>query len=244
MISLFDVRLWNSNRYPSTVLQDRYGGTYSGGDWLAFPLEPGEIDEDVLGDDVSCMCFWERYKEPVGKGNSPSEAFMSLVVKMKYLEDTMTQKLKEWRDNMFAEAAKQTKETLSAFMEKYLAEGDDYERAPEVVAACACAASWAASNVLGITGFQANFAMWEYIKAWHYSNNRTGLRIIDFDDMLYPQMEQRFDKVITQRQWERIVEVAKEKLNEGDGAPEVRNHWEKIVAGEVPFGYRIAEDVK
>ena len=50
------------NIYPVTILTDRYGGTYSGGRWLAFDLPPEEIPFEVDADDVTCYKFWKHEK--------------------------------------------------------------------------------------------------------------------------------------------------------------------------------------
>lgn len=67
---------WLQNEYPTTIVADRYGGTYSNGVWLAFPLDgiPPEVD----GGDIECMEFWQNYKDPVGKGNTPDNALDNL----------------------------------------------------------------------------------------------------------------------------------------------------------------------
>lgn len=65
--------------YPLTIITDRYGGTYSGGKYLAFNKEYYEISTAVNGEDVECMNFWKCYSDIVGKGNSPKEAVENLV---------------------------------------------------------------------------------------------------------------------------------------------------------------------
>lgn len=67
---------WLQNKYPTTIVADRYGGTYSNGGWLAFPLD--EIPPEVDGGDIECMEFWQNYKDPVGKGNTPDDALDNL----------------------------------------------------------------------------------------------------------------------------------------------------------------------
>ena len=70
--------LWNKNNYPTTIIFDRYGSTYSGGIWLAFPCLFDHIPDEVEGDDGECSTFWNSYDKAVGKGNTPQEAFDSL----------------------------------------------------------------------------------------------------------------------------------------------------------------------
>lgn len=65
--------------YPCTVVADRYGGTYSGGQWLAFPCEPDEVPPQVNSGDVESMLFWGGedvgLRQPdVGRGSSPQGA--------------------------------------------------------------------------------------------------------------------------------------------------------------------------
>lgn len=69
---------WYKNKYPLTILKDRYGGIYSGGDYLAFPLEPNNLPYGYAASEVTCVSFWKDYSEPVGKGNTPEEASVIL----------------------------------------------------------------------------------------------------------------------------------------------------------------------
>jgi hypothetical protein len=79
-----DLTFWlrHDSRWPTTILCDRYGGSYSGALWIAFPLELQEVPAESQGDDSQSMEFWDTYEEPVGKGDSPQIAFMDLVAKM------------------------------------------------------------------------------------------------------------------------------------------------------------------
>ena len=72
----------HSDIYPLTIICDRYCGTYSGGEYLAFNLDFDEIPRAVSGDDVSCMGFWytkEAEDYIVGKGSCIDEALDNLV---------------------------------------------------------------------------------------------------------------------------------------------------------------------
>ena len=67
--------------YPSTIVQGRYGGTYSGDPWLAFNRTPDQIPDAIGGSDTEEAEFWEdiRYGyEWMGKGNTPNEAVLDL----------------------------------------------------------------------------------------------------------------------------------------------------------------------
>lgn len=74
--------VWLKVLYPTTIVADRYTGTYSGGEWLAFPLNFWDIPEEIGADDVTCMLFWDDYDGVVGKGNTPELAMANLVAQM------------------------------------------------------------------------------------------------------------------------------------------------------------------
>lgn len=150
---------------------------------------------------------------------------------------------KEW----FAEARKQTMDTLPAFIDKIMnGYVHDYGTICHAVAACAIAAAWAANSAPsgGITGFQAGFVMWDFIKQWSFSDNECGLKIMDYDNMLYPQYEYRFEKTISPETWKKLQEKAKERLlmDRHTAHPLVVEHWERIADGNVPFGYVVKEE--
>lgn len=152
---------------------------------------------------------------------------------------------KEW----FKEAQEQTIVTLPTFINHIMNDYEhDYGTICHAMAACALAAAWAANkHEQGhITGFQAGFVMWDFIKEWKYSSNQTALRIVDYDDMLYPQYEDKFDKVILKRTFESIQKAAQESLDEvkqgREAHPDVIKHWKSIVDGNVPFGYKVKEE--
>ena len=71
--------------YPLTIISDRYSGTYSGGNYLAFNEEFNNIPEEVNADDVTCALFWgqhkDEYKYSIGKGNTINEAIEDLINK-------------------------------------------------------------------------------------------------------------------------------------------------------------------
>ena len=118
----------------------------------------------------------------------------------------------------------------------------DYGVAPRSIAQASLATAWYFSNIFGITGFQAGFIMWDFIRDWKYQNNKLGLKIINYDDLLYPQYEDHFDKIMTKPMFEDLQKVAMEKLEKGENvAPEVRIHWMRIVNGLVPFGFKVVE---
>lgn len=148
---------------------------------------------------------------------------------------------KEW----FKEASKvKTSDELKAFADHILNDYEhDYGTACHAVSACALAGAWLGCEKEGLSGFQAGFVMWDFIRNWTYTANKCGLKIVDYDDMLYPQYEERFDKTIRKDHWEEIQQEARRKLKDEHGAhPAVIAHWQSIAEGVVPFWYRIVED--
>lgn len=153
---------------------------------------------------------------------------------------------KEW----YEEATSQNIGTLPVFMSHVLNDYEhDYGTICHAIAACAFAAACAAdrSEQGFITGFQAGCVMWEFIKHWTYGGNKTGMRLLDYDNMLFPQYEYKFSKTISKQVWERLQEEATKYLEDAknfqhDVNPNVKAHWESIVDGNVPFGYEVEDD--
>jgi hypothetical protein len=78
--------------YPITVIQDRYGGTYSEALWTAFNSEPQNVPTGPFQDDVTCMNFWEDYDEGklniiIGKGRTADQAAKDLEEKVLIAKD-------------------------------------------------------------------------------------------------------------------------------------------------------------
>lgn len=156
---------------------------------------------------------------------------------------------KEW----YKEAKEMTAEKLPEFI-RHLTEDyeHDYGTIVKAMGAAAIAAVMAVDNSDegGITGFQASAVNWEFLRNWWYTDNKCGMKLVDYDKMLYPQYDYRFKKTISSKVWAHLQEEAEkrlkedtEKMNSPLGAsPEVVAHWKSIVAGKVPFGYVVVED--
>lgn len=75
--------------YPVAIVQDRYGGVYSGGQWLAIaeadkvysklPRTQFVMTNGPSADDVMCLQFWSNKPDWIAVGNTPDEAYNSLV---------------------------------------------------------------------------------------------------------------------------------------------------------------------
>ena len=121
----------------------------------------------------------------------------------------------------------------------------DYGTVCHAMAAIGLAAMWAFNNSEGarggITGFQAGCVMWQVIRHMNYEDNKCGLRLLNMDDLLYPQYEHKFT-AISKDTWDAVKKEAQKRLLErGAAHPDVVAHWESIVNGKVPFGLRIED---
>jgi hypothetical protein len=82
--------------FPIAIVEDRYMGTYSKGQWLAI-ANADTLDADRLGqfsrvqfclngegpngDDIDAMIFWESPPEWIAAGSTPDEAVANLKAK-------------------------------------------------------------------------------------------------------------------------------------------------------------------
>ena len=122
---------------------------------------------------------------------------------------------KEWQERAHKMTIPELPSFLTELTEKY---SHDYGTICHAVAVAAIAAAWAVEHSPqgGITGFQAGAIMWEFIRGWNYSYNKTGLRLIDYDNFLYPQYAGEYDKVISPDIWDGIQKEASRQIEEAD----------------------------
>ena len=133
----------------------------------------------------------------------------------------------------------------------------DYGTICHAIAAAAYAAARTIQNspTGGITAFQASAVQWEFLRHWMMWSPNDMYRLVNHDDMLYPQMEYKF-RTINKYTWEKLQEQAKKKLGEaaetaklrdpsgfnpGGAHPEVLAHWQSIADGNVPFGFSVED---
>ena len=88
--------------YPITIISDRYSGTYSGGEWTAWALDPWNLPDGIFDSDVECAVAWRNLKEDrkrgklaFGVGNTPEEALRDLVRS----NSTIEERYKKYRDD-------------------------------------------------------------------------------------------------------------------------------------------------
>ena len=132
--------------------------------------------------------------------------------------ETITEEMKvhtQW----YEDAKKQTLETLPKFLSHIMDDyNHDYGTICHALAAGATATAWAMNkhDNGGITGFQAGAVMWEFIRSWNFSSNKTGLKLVDYDNFLYPQYRDKYEKTISESVWKAIQDEALTHLSKAD----------------------------
>lgn len=116
-----------------------------------------------------------------------------------------------------------------------------YGAAPHAIAQGALAVAWYLSGVFGITGFQAGATLWDFIRDWSFPSNKCGMKIVDYDNMLYPQYGYKFaGQTISKDVWKRLQEEAVKNIGtEFDASGAVFAHWVSIAQGVVPFNCKV-----
>lgn len=103
------------------------------------------------------------------------------------------------------------------------------------------------SPIGGITGFQASHVMWMIISREFIRNNKTGLRLINYDKLMYPQYVDSTcldSRLLSKNTHESLITECKNMIAEESryASDTVVDHWKKIAEGWLPDGYRVEED--
>lgn len=161
------------------------------------------------------------------------------------MKKKITEEMKE-HEKWYAEANDVTLEELPKFINHLVNDYEhDYGTICHAMTAGAIATMYAMDkeDCGGITGFQASAIMWLFIRHWIKANNKVGLKLVDYDNLLWPGRRDMFDKVLEPSTFAKLQEAAKENLQKYKHAhPAVIEHWQNIVDGFVPFGYRVKKD--
>lgn len=164
-------------------------------------------------------------------------------MKKRFAKEAITEESKI-QDEWYKEAEKMTAEKLPAFIEKLTTKYvHDYG-----TIAHACSAALATAHVIdrsecgGITGFQAGFVWWGFVSRWLHIEGPA--KLVTYEDMLYPQYEHKFEKVISKETHQWLMKEANKKLKEAkeksyEVSPVILDHWKKIASGALPFGYTL-----
>lgn len=155
---------------------------------------------------------------------------------------------KEFREKYEGRVKEVTLDELPAFINELLDQEHEYGTIVIAIAIAAAATGWACNKHDNghITGFQASFVTWEFIRHWGTPHiGQAGARFLDFADALYPQYRKRFT-TIPRSAVSELQKMAQEKLQVADRDniaidPVVRNHWRWLADGNAPFGLTIVE---
>lgn len=84
-LSEWELAFWAKEEYPVTIIHDRYGGSYSGALYTAWPFDFWKLPKNTIdGSDIPCMDFWsDADSSLIGKGRSPQTAMNDLRRKIK-----------------------------------------------------------------------------------------------------------------------------------------------------------------
>lgn len=146
-------------------------------------------------------------------------------------------------DSWYKRASEVTPETFGDFINELLHGYDlDYGAKIHAAAACTIAMFNACDDIFGFSGFQSSASIMQVLYKMNYRCNKTGIRVIDYDEMLYPQYKDKF-RSIPQNTWEALRKRADELIAESEwiADPSVLHHWMSISSGIVPFGYYISD---
>lgn len=193
------------------------------------------------GDAPSPTCATRDIKPPSEEELAQQKAFDEEYEKAQTVEEKDGVH-KEW----YKEAGKaRTTDDLVKFIEHLLHDyNHDYGTICHAVTAAAIAAAWVVDRDPrqgGITGFQASCIMWEFISHWGHKEGP--MKLMCYDQMLYPQHDEQFASVLSGYTWQFLQERAQKFLDEKTQAhPDVLAHWQSIVAGQVPFGYTVTPE--
>ncbi|HVV94604.1 MAG TPA: hypothetical protein VHD15_14420 [Hyphomicrobiales bacterium] len=87
----------STDHYPIAIIEDRYGGCYSGGRWLAIAgadyLENGAyrivrcLEQGPHGDDSEAQDYWADPPSWIAVGETPDEAVAKLRARLSLTED-------------------------------------------------------------------------------------------------------------------------------------------------------------
>lgn len=130
---------------------------------------------------------------------------------------------------------------LAEDIENYCNNSTSYDSAAENTAKAIYEVAEFMANKVGLTGFQASYAMIKALQKFNYGSNKCGIRVLDMDEMLYSQYEYKF-RTISRKTWDTIRAEAEHLLKTTEDAhPAVIEHWQFIANGNIPFGYKIKD---
>lgn len=127
-------------------------------------------------------------------------------------------------EQWYTEAESMTMDNLSKFINHLIEDyHHDYGTICHALSAGALgtihAMNSAPGDCGGITGFQAGCIMWQIVRNMNYKSNKCGLKILDMDNLLYPQYAYKFC-AISACTWETVQEEAGKRIKQSEKAHE------------------------
>ncbi len=140
-----------------------------------------------------------------------------------------------------------SREELPSFIDETMKKGDGYFDLIYAVSSCCIATMHACAN--GMTGYQASRVPLIFLQNINGTGTKIGFKVVDYDNMMYPQYEYYFKVTLTKDMMEALQEEAIKKLEEYADrpnedkmiAPSVLKHWIKLATGEPPYGLEVEE---
>ena len=132
----------------------------------------------------------------------------------------------------------ETTDELVEYIDGLTEREHDYATCVYAMSMAAVAAFYYVAKKLGVTGFQASMADMDVLRRTRHIEH--GFYLREYEDLLYPQYADKFEKTITLDTWRDLQEAAQKRLDEpASAATRVREHWQGIVDGNVPHGFVI-----
>lgn len=166
--------------------------------------------------------------------------------------------MERWREvkenwNYIAMNKVKSPDDLKAFAEEIVAHcislknGDEiYNDTASGATALALAGANMCAHMFGMTGFQMGCVLWGIIDKLCIDSHDVGMRLLNYNNLLYPQYEYKFEKTITKNVFESLQKKASEILEKDGGRnfmhKDVVKHLRSIVDGVPPFGFKVVED--
>lgn len=122
----------------------------------------------------------------------------------------------------------------------------DYGTSARATAAAAFATANAFAGYIGLTGFLWGCAAKDILGKMCFPNNKLGYRIVDYDNLLYPQYEYNFVGCrISASGAESLRREAQANIDESNGRgihPDVMAWWKRLAKGDFPHWLHIVKE--
>ena len=134
-----------------------------------------------------------------------------------------------------------SKNKLNNFINKVLC-GYEHDYGTYVRAVAVCTKAFIRYYGSAMTFVQANFLMWQLIRNTFNYDDKFGMQLIKYQDVLYPQLLDSFVVEFDEETHEKVIAEAKALIEEHkDATEEVKEHWEKLASGWLPECIKLKE---